>query len=656
MGRLWYESDMEQVQELGMAALLRNRANVAPQATAILAENREPLTYEGLWAHVVNVARVLSALRLSPKDRIAIVLPDGPEMAMAFLCVSSLATAAPLNPRYWAPEFEFFLSDLQPRLVVLPEGQESPAREIAQQNGIQVLELLVPDRAAAGCFEFAGLGGGKAASSGDLSFGQAHDVALMLHTSGTTSRPKIVPLTHRNLLSSARHICGTLALSPTDRCLNIMPLFHIHGLIGATLSSLSAGASLVCTPGFMASRFFEWLDEFRPTWFTAVPAMHQVILGRAPDNADTIARCPLRFVRSSSSALPTRVMRGIEAAFAAPLLESYGMTEASHQIASNPLPPRARKAGSVGIAAGPDIAILDATGNVQPANTTGEIAIRGPNVTNGYELAPQANAAAFAKGWFRTGDQGYLDADGYLFITGRLKELINRGGEKISPREIDEVLMSHPAVETALAFAIPDLSLGEEVGAAVVLKKGMAASAEEIQEFGLGKLADFKVPRRVVIVPEIPKGPTGKSQRIGLAERLGVKEQAPLVGQRPDLVAPRNEIERTVARFWCEVLGLREAGVKDRFLESGGDSIGATRLIARLREEFGCQISVLAFFQSPSIASLAEWIEKDQREANQSRSMDQVLDELESLSDEDAERLLAQSDRQTPENQANESS
>jgi acyl-CoA synthetase (AMP-forming)/AMP-acid ligase II len=344
----------------------------------------------------------------------------------------------------------------------------------------------------------------------------------VLHTSGTTSRPKIVPLAQRNVCASAKHITETLALTPGDACLNIMPLFHIHGLIAAVLSSLAAGGSVVCSPGFNALRFFAWLDEVKPSWYTAVPTMHQTILARAERNGEIIGRSKLRLIRSSSASLPPQVMLELEKTFNAPVIESYGMTEAAHQMASNPLPPRARKPGSVGIAAGPEVAIMDPEGNILPAGGLGEIVIKGPNVTAGYEANPAANASAFTNGWFRTGDQGTLDEEGYLRITGRLKELINRGGEKVSPLEVDETIMDHPAVAQVVTFAMPHDKLGEEVAAAIVLREGQSATEREIRDFAAKKLADFKVPRKVVFLQEIPKGATGKLQRIGLAEKLGL--------------------------------------------------------------------------------------------------------------------------------------
>jgi acyl-CoA synthetase (AMP-forming)/AMP-acid ligase II len=352
---------------------------------------------------------------------------------------------------------------------------------------------------------------------------EASDIALVLHTSGTTSRPKIVPLSQTNITASAYHIGNSLALRENDTCLNIMPLFHIHGLIAATLSSIAAGASVICTPGFNALKFFSWMEETRPTWYTAVPTMHQAILTRADRNKEIIAQGRLRLIRSSSSSLPPQVMEALEATFGVPVIEAYGMTEAAHQMASNPLPPGKRFSGCVGIAAGPDVAIMDEVGVLLGSGELGEIVIRGRNVTAGYEANVEANAKAFTNGWFRTGDQGTIDADGYLRLTGRLKELINRGGEKISPLEVDTVIMDHPAVAQVVTFGVPHDKLGEDVAAAVVLREGAACDARELRAFVGSRIADFKVPRKIVFLDEIPKGATGKLQRIGLHEKLAAE-------------------------------------------------------------------------------------------------------------------------------------
>ena len=491
-------------------------------AVAFVGSGCPSLTYGGLRAHVERTVASLNRLGIGRNDRVALVLPNGTEMATAFVAVAAGTTSAPLNPAYRAEEFEFYLADLKAKALIVERGSASPALGAAAKLKIPVIELVRANTDPAGVFELVPVENSKTAPALHGGDAKPDDVALVLHTSGTTSRPKIVPLSQRNICASAGHIRDILNLTPADRGLSIMPLFHIHGLIGSVLSTLAAGGSVFCTPGFNALKFFAWMDEAKPTWYTAVPTMHQAILARATNNREVIARHPLRFIRSSSSSLPPQVLHELEQVFNAPVLESYGMTEASHQMTSNPLPPRPHKPGTVGIAAGLEVGIMGEDGKLLGPNATGEVVIRGPNVTNGYENNPKANAEGFTHGWFRTGDQGVLDAEGYLTITGRLKEIINRGGEKISPREVDEVLMDHPAIQQVVTFAMPHPKLGEDVAAAVVLREGQSANEKEIREFVAKRLADFKVPRKILILEEIPKGATGKLQRIGLAQKLGL--------------------------------------------------------------------------------------------------------------------------------------
>jgi len=502
-----------------IAALFADHADTSP---AIGAPGRAWLSYGALRALSADVAASLRAFGVGHADRVAIVLPNGPEMAAAFVTIAQGAVTAPLNPAYQEEEYAFYLADLKAKALVVTAGYDGPALAAAKTCGVAVLRLETAADLPAGQFR---LTGDAASAPAPASLPGAEDVALILHTSGTTSRPKIVPLTQANVSASAQHIRASLALTPADRCLNVMPLFHIHGLIAAVSASLCAGASIWCAPGFDALKFFGWMKDAQPTWYTAVPTMHQAILSRAERNADVIAATPLRFLRSSSASLPAQVMRALEATFNAPVIEAYGMTEAAHQMASNPLTPGAQKPGSVGIAAGPLLRIAHEVEN-RLIDGVGEVVISGPNVTLGYESNPDANAKNFfmegGLRWFRTGDQGGLDGDGYLSLTGRLKEIINRGGEKISPLEVDGVLMDHPAVAQVVTFAIPHPKLGEEVGAAVVLREGHATTEREIRDFAASRMADFKVPRRVVIMDEIPKGATGKLQRIGLAEKLGL--------------------------------------------------------------------------------------------------------------------------------------
>ena len=554
-----------------------------------------------LFVYAQKVVARLNALGIHRNDKVAIVLPNGPEMAMGFLSIASGAVAAPLNPAYGASEFEFYLSDLNARALVVQSGVASPALDVARRRGIPIIEIVPNGQGPAGLFDFQGVSPTPVSSP---DFAGAEDVALVLHTSGTTSRPKMVPLSHRNLCASAENIRQALALTPSDRCLNIMPLFHIHGLVAAVLSSLSAGASVVATPGFDAPRFFDWVSAFEPTWYTAVPTMHRAILARATQTGQPIGRGRLRFIRSCSSALPPTLMAELEARFGVPVVEAYGMTEAAHQMACNPLPPGIRKPGSVGVAAGTETAIMEVGGaRLLAQGDVGEIVVRGPNVMHGY--ANQVADQAFTDGWFRTSDQGRLDADGYLFIEGRIKEIINRGGEKISPREVEEVLLQHPAVAQAVVFALPDKTLGQDVGAAVVLHDP-CVTEKQLRQAVAARLAHFKVPRRIIVLDALPLGPTGKPQRIGVAEKLGLKEQAP---PAPDpfseIQAPRTPEEEFLAEVWCEVLSLPSVGIHQRFLDVGGDSLLAARTVNRVRQQLDVDINLLDFLDAPTIADQA---------------------------------------------------
>lgn len=470
------------------------------------AEGLLTLTYRELRDDIERLAGQMRTARLSERDRVAILLPNGPEAAIVFLAVAHCAVAAPLNPALRAQELESYMAGLGVGAVIFGDA---PRIETPASTARLSLQGTPGNLALAR--------GGVRLAAGSPVASPAHATALVLQTSGTTARPKIVPLTQANLTASARNVGATLSLSAADRCLNVMPLFHIHGLVAALLASLGAGGSVVCTSGFDGFAFFEQLRSSGPSWYTAVPTIHQLVAERAPRSAGSLRDAALRFVRSSSAALPTTVMEAIERESGAPVIEAYGMTEAAHQVCSNPLPPGVRKPTSVGPGGVVEVTVLDAGRDAR-----GEIAVRGPNVFAGYEDNPEANGASFTEGWFRTGDEGYIDDDGYVFLTGRLKELINRGGEKVAPAEVEDVLLRHPAIAQAVVFAMPHPRLGEEVGAALVVVSGATVTEQEVRAHVASALAEFKVPRKVVFLDALPKGPTGKLQRIGLAGRLGL--------------------------------------------------------------------------------------------------------------------------------------
>jgi len=608
-----------------------------PGQPAITAPGRRALDYRGLHDHLEELRRSFRARGIGRNDRVAIVLPNGPEMAVAFGAVAGTATAAPLNPAYRAEEYEFYLNDLGARALLVGEGADTPARTAAAILGIPVVEIAAESDGPAGRFTLRSETGYPPLEDEPV---RAGDIALVLHTSGTTSRPKIVPLSQQNLAASAANIRQTLNLTGTDRCLNVMPLFHIHGLMGVVASTLTSGGSIVCCPGFDEERFFDWAREFSPTWYSAVPTMHQAVLARLRTEPGLAEEFGLRFIRSSSASLPPDVMEELRTRFGAPVIEAYGMTEAAHQMASNPLPPGRQKPGSVGCGTGVAISIMDPAGEMLPAGAEGEIVIRGPNVTAGYENNPEANSGAFRGEWFRTGDQGYLDEDGYLFISGRIKEIVNRGGEKISPREVDEVLTAHPHVFQAVAFAVPHERLGEDLAAVVVPEPGAGVTEGELRAFALERLAEFKVPGQIVFTDRIPKGPTGKLQRIGLWEQL-----EDLLS--PEHARPEGAVEETIAALWSDILGRTGIGRTDNFFRLGGDSLAATRVTTGLTDAFGVQIPIIALFTEPTVAGLAREVSAAGAGAGEPGEADlrRALDEVESLSEDEVDRRLARTGR-----------
>jgi acyl-CoA synthetase (AMP-forming)/AMP-acid ligase II/thioesterase domain-containing protein len=595
-------------------ALLRLIADHAahnPGALALLAPGRPSLTYGQLWAEIEENVHALSAIGIGQDDRVAVHLPNGPEKALSFLAVSTIAACAPLNATCTTNEFDAALSNLEPKALIVAPDLDVAKRAVVAKHGISVITATPALEREAGILTLSASAKTKCAAEVRS---QPDAIALLLHTSGTTSRPKLVGLTHEQLRRSAENIARSLQLNPRDRCLNIMPLFHIHGIVGAILSSLYAGASVVCSPGFQGRRFFQWLEEFRPTWYTAVPPMHAAIVALASERKDILEHHSLRFIRSCSAALPHPVLRDLEHRFAIPVLEAYGMTEAAHQIACNPLPPAVRKPGSVGLGTGVEIAIVDAHGRTLGRDCEGEIVIRGDSVISSYVGNPSADEHSFTDGWFRTSDIGSIDRDGYVFIKGRAKEIINRGGTKISPHEIESVLLDHPNVAEAVAFAMPDERLGEEVAAAAVLRRPNSAAATEIGEFIASRLSDFKIPRQLVFLDEIPKGPTGKLQRVGLAAKLGLVA-SPQRSHREGV--PRHEsrtqLENLLTAMWARIIGIKHVGLHDNFFDIGGDSLAAEDLIAGIEQITGRKLAIGALFEAPTIEELAALIEQDDR-------------------------------------------
>jgi acyl-CoA synthetase (AMP-forming)/AMP-acid ligase II len=473
----------------------------AERTALVLPEEGTRITYGSLREQIRETAETFAGLGIRRGDRVAMALPNGLPAIVCFLGATVAGTAAPLNPAYREEEFRFYLDDTDARLLVLPHEGGDDARRAAGDK-VPIVTASVEE----GWLRL------SPSARGTAEMPEGSDLALVLHTSGSTGRPKRVPLKQENLAASIHNIIATYALTPDDVSLCVMPLFHVHGLMASLMSTLASGGTVVVPSRFNALGFWRVVREWGVTWYSAVPTMHQLLLARAGKD-EGVDRGKLRFIRSCSASLAPETMQAMETTFGVPVLEAYGMTEASHQMASNPLPPGDRRGGSVGPGTGVRIGIMDAEGTLLPPGQHGEVVIQGANVINGYENNPEANASSFTNGWFRTGDQGFLDESGYLTLVARIKELINRGGEKISPREVDEVLLAHPAVAEAVAFGVPHRMWGEEVAAAVVLREQTEASENDLLAYCRERLAEFKAPKKIHIVSAIPRTATGKLQR-----------------------------------------------------------------------------------------------------------------------------------------------
>ncbi|MDQ4070990.1 MAG: non-ribosomal peptide synthetase, partial [Actinomycetota bacterium] len=576
--------------QLHIADLIDRRAQANAMAPAICHAGRASLTYAGLQRQMAEVGAALRQLGLGRTPRVAVALPGGPELAAAILGVAASATCVPLDPASPRAELEHLLDEARVDCVLVCEGRESPAAAIAERRGTPVLAAQTDPLVPAGAFRLSLLSSGAPAGSPASLPGQrrSDETAVVLHTSGTTGKPKIVPLSHRNVCTSAHNIASSMQLTEDDRCLNVLPMYYSHGLMSPLMATIAAGASVICPRRFEVMKFFRLLAELAPTWYSAVPPIHREIVKAAPTFAGPLARSRLRFVRSASAPLPPELHDALESTFHVPVIESYGMTETASIVTSNPLPPGRRKKGSVGVSIGCDVAIMTGSGSLLPPGQRGEIGVRGPTVTFGYENDPIAKDTAFVGGWFRTGDEGFVDEEGYLFITGRMKEIVNRGGAKVSPVEVDDALRRHPSVLEAASFGVPHTGLGEDLAAAVVAKGDAVITEEQLRRHLAATLSPYKVPSRIFFVDEIPTTHTGKIRRRDLAELL-----APAGGA--SVVAAGTEAESRLVDIWSTVLGLpaKRVGTTDNFFDLGGTSLRLAEVRSALQRELGWDIPLL---------------------------------------------------------------
>lgn len=577
-----------------------------PALEAILAPGRSPLSFSDLTRRLDGVRASLEGFGIGRGDVVALALPNGPEMAVCVLGVASSAIAAPLNPSYGDREFAHYLARLRPKAVVVPADEDSPARRQAAACGIPTIELCASTGERAGTFELQCDARGAPARPG---WNTADDVAVLLLTSGSTDQPKLVPHRSRHVAAYAEVFARAYQLGPADRCIHTMPMFHGHGLESLLLVPLLRGGGVVCPTGFDVPSFFAQIRTFQPTWYSAAYTIHHAILDGIEPYRETAREARLRFIRSGSGRLDPAIMRGLEDAFGAPVVERYGMSEAP-TLTYNPLPPAVRKAGTVGIPTLCEVRVREGR-EFLATGQEGEVVARGPLVFDGYWDDPEATDAAFVDGWFRTGDLGRFDDDGYLTITGRLKDVINRGGEKLSPAEVEQVLCEHPDVAAACVFAVPHPTLGEEVMAAFVPEVGSDVAERDLLGHVRERVVRFKVPRRILPCSSLPTGSSGKVQRAAVAQMcralLGPN------GAEDSAASPRapSALENEVLQIWNAVLKSRSTDLDQDFFLAGGDSLAAAELFVRIHHQLGISLNLGEFFDhATTVAGIAGLVER----------------------------------------------
>ena len=582
---------------------IKHWADRQPDASALLSPTGKLLTYSDLYLEILHYVNQLQTAGLNKSDRVALIFPNGIDLAVALLGTASSMTCIPVNPALREPELRSYLELTEATAILVPENGIDMAKRIAGDLRLPVISLSSVDEQ---CREPGNLLAKlESANSGMLA--TENDIAILLPTSGTTSQPKAVIVSHYSVCADAGDIHRWLRLDNQDRVLGLMPLYHVHALIAGLFASMLSGGSFISTPGYTPDGFFEWLNEFQPTWYSAVPTVHQSIVDHASDskNQSIIQNHRLRFARSAAAPLPIQLLNRIENTFGIPLIETYGMTELRTFITANPLPPNERKPGSVGKRVGHKIGIIGPDGRSLPLGKSGEIVVftEAIDIRN-YVHEESAYTSTHEVNYFQTGDVGKLDHEGFLFITGRIKETIIRGGVNVSPLEIETALMKHPEVVEAVAFPTLHNSLGQDIAAAVLLRKGSVVDAREMREHAFQYLADFKVPSQVVVVDQIPRSPMGKVKRLKMEKLLGTE-------LKPKIIDGQSDTERTLSTIFSEILGISKVGINDNFFALGGDSLQGDRVINRVNHFFNTELTPDVLFRHPTIAELTGEISVD---------------------------------------------
>jgi len=586
---------------------IRRRAGLQPENIAIAASSFMPLSYRELQALIDNVRTALRRTGLGRGARIAIAVPNGPRATLVIVAVSCSAVSVPLNPRQTLREIEVCLAAVQPDAVLLVKGADSVVRRVAERTGIKILEVA---RSRDGVLDVridtAQIS--ACAASGEPDEPEPTAPAFILQTSGTAAEPKLIPFSHRNMLAAAARLQSWFNLTPHDRCLSASPPFYSHGLKVTVFTPLLSGGTVAFPADAAKFDYTEWFGALKPTWYSAGPTLHRQVFDQTKSRTDAKTGHSLRFILSGGAPLPREVMQGLQQALGIPVVEHYGSSEGA-QIAANLPSPGRSKLGTCGTPWPGTLMIVGEDGRPVPQGEQGEILIGGPTLIPGYLNAPELNRTCFINGWFKTGDIGSLDEDGFLTLHGRKNDLINRGGEKISPSEIDELLMRHPAVAEAAAFSVPHSRLGEDVVAAVVLRSGTTTTAVELRKYLHDQLAPFKVPRRIVIRDQLPKGKTGKVLRRQLSETF--EKRSATDGH---IVAPppndRGVVDTILAtqmkELWERLLQIETISFDDDFSEKGGDSLLAMEMLSELERLTGQKVPSSILFEARTIRQLAQ--------------------------------------------------
>ncbi|VBB05355.1 phosphopantetheine attachment site [Lucifera butyrica] len=558
-------------------------AQSRPKEAAILSPDQGEITYEKLVSMITATLELLRSAGVKLGDRTAVALKSGPEFGITALAVIGLGTCVPLNWRLTEDEIKKQIKFNGVKNVIVPYGQQTLAEQVGVKLGLNVIRLSslpTVDRIGA-------------------NFSKTEEVALLMNTSGTTDAPKTIPITHEMLCHSVQNTAAAFRLRTSDRCLNTAQLFNVHGFVIGFLVTLTSGGATILMPTFQPALFFELLEKYRPTWYTATPAVHHSVVDYFSSREHRPDTGSLRFIRSAAASCPVRLVEALEANFKVPFINAYGMTETSSQVTSIPFPPAKRKNGSVGISNGNEIRILGSDGKSQRAYMPGEIAVKGKTVFAGYENNAAANEAAFCDTWFKTGDEGYLDSEGYLFVTGRSKEIINKGGLKIYPSSIEDTVLRHPAVLDAAIFPIPHERMGEEIALAIVVKEGQELADRDIINFIASQVAYYEVPSAILRLDSIPRSPAGKIQRHKLNEVW--------LSRKCDVarVSPRNNVEQRIYEAWREILRKDTMSIFDDFFLTGGDSLSAASLAVSLSAEFETELFTSEIYRHRTIEQQA---------------------------------------------------